>query len=50
MGFLLNEMREKFNKSCRINLLYAFLLNDQLNNHFKALTEMMFAEDNKPSL
>ncbi|CAD8197718.1 unnamed protein product [Paramecium pentaurelia] len=50
LGFLLNEMREKFNKSCRINLLYAFLLNDQLNNHFKALTEMMFAEDNKPSL
>lgn len=30
IGFLLSDMRERFNRSCRINIFYAFLLNDKL--------------------
>jgi len=37
-------------KSAKINILNAFILNDRLGNHFRALTELMLAEDNKPSL
>lgn len=44
------ETLEKFPKSSKLHLLNAYLHNEKLQNTFKALTEMMVAEDIKPTI
>jgi hypothetical protein len=39
----------EFEKCSRIHLQYAYLANDKLGNSYKALYELMVAEDNKPT-
>ena len=47
---MLVDALEKFPKSSRLHLLYAYIQREKLHNKFKALFEMMITEDNKPSL
>jgi len=47
---LLVDALEKFPKSARLHLLYAYIQREKLHNKFKALFEMMITEDNKPNM
>ena len=40
---------EKFEKSANLHIFYAFLLHVKLSNIYRALTECMIVEDNKPT-
>lgn len=41
---------EKFQKSARLHMLYAYIQREKLHNKFKALFEMMITEENKPNM
>jgi len=44
------DVLDKYPKSARLHLLYAYVQREKLNNKFKALFEIMIARDNKPSV
>lgn len=41
---------DKFSKCARFHILYSYVAHDRLDNRYKALYELMIAEDNKPDL
>lgn len=44
------DVLEKYPKSARLHILYAYVQREKLNNKYKALFEMMIAKGNKPSV
>ena len=44
------DVLEKFPKSARLHILYAYVQREKLSNKYKALFEMMIARDNKPNV
>jgi len=44
------DVLEKYPKSARLHILYAYVQREKLNNKYKALFEIMIARDNKPSV
>ena len=50
MTMSLSDSLEKFQKSARLHLLGAFVYQERLKNKFKALYELMLAQDTKPNL
>jgi len=48
-GILVDSL-EKFPKSARLHILYAYIQHEKLKNKFKALFELMITEENKPNL
>ena len=47
---ILMEGIEKFPKTPRLHLLYAFIQHERLGNKYKALSELMITEENKPNI
>ncbi len=41
---------ERFPKSARLHMLYAYIQHEKLKNKYKALYELMITEDNKPNV
>eukprot|EP01016_Furgasonia_blochmanni_P007672 TRINITY_DN13074_c0_g1_i1.p1 TRINITY_DN13074_c0_g1~~TRINITY_DN13074_c0_g1_i1.p1 ORF type:complete len:387 (-),score=108.36 TRINITY_DN13074_c0_g1_i1:34-1131(-) len=48
--YVLVDCIERFQKSARLHMLYAYLQHEKLKNKYKALYELMITEDNKPCL
>lgn len=44
------DVLDKYPKSARLHILYAYVQREKLNNKYKALFEIMIARDNKPSV
>lgn len=44
------DVLERFPKSTRLHMLYAYIQREKLQNKFKALFEMMITEENKPNV
>jgi PAS domain S-box-containing protein len=47
---ILLDSLEKFPKSSRLHILYAYVQREKLKNKFKALFEIMIADENKPTI
>ena len=41
---------EKFPKTPKLHMLYAFIQHERLQNKYKALFELMITEENKPNI
>ena len=48
--FIIIDGLEKFPKSTKLHLLFAYVLHIKLKNKYKALFELMLTENNKPNL
>lgn len=48
--YVLIDCIERFQKSARLHMLYAFIQHEKLKNKYKALYELMITEDNKPNV
>jgi hypothetical protein len=48
-GILVDAI-DKFPKSPRLHMLYAYIQHEKLKNKFKALFELMITEENKPNI
>jgi PAS domain S-box-containing protein len=44
------DVLDKYPKSARLHILYAYVQREKLNNKYKALFEIMIARENKPSV
>jgi ABC-type transport system involved in cytochrome c biogenesis permease subunit len=47
---IISDVLERFPKSTRLHMLYAYVQREKLHNKFKALYEMMITEENKPNM
>lgn len=47
---IIMDVLDKYPKSARLHILYAYVQREKLNNKYKALFEIMIARDNKPSV